>query len=168
LESLARTRRQYPKYLTEIHALASSVCLHLLPLGQPPQGGTFVSGPASEVEHHTGVHSEKLKSEADHQSFEYDPLAIGLRLTKQREHTLVRSQAQCVLLARKFLGNRGFPGSRKAHHQDHRRHVSILAHKGDRVEIDLDLTYEDLAVPQRLRRAPPNYFALKKSRRVER
>lgn len=103
MESLARTRRQYPKYLTEIHALASSVCLHLLPLGQPLQGGTFVSGPASEVEHHTGVHSEKLRSEADHQSFEYVPLAIGLRLTKQRDHPFVRSQAQCALFPASFL-----------------------------------------------------------------
>jgi hypothetical protein len=143
LESLARTRRQYPKYLTEIHALASSVCLHLLPLGQPLQGGTFVSGPASEVEHHTGVHSEKLKSEADHQSFEYVPLAIGLRLTKQRDHPLVRSQAQCVLLARKFLGNRGFPDPGRPTTKT--IVVMYRAHKGDRVEIDLDLTYEDPA-----------------------
>jgi hypothetical protein len=78
-------------------------------LGQPLQRVAFVPRPASEVEHHIDVHSEKLKSEADHQAFEYLPLGIGSGSSNKRDHPLVRSQAQCVLLPRKFLATMVLP-----------------------------------------------------------
>jgi hypothetical protein len=79
-----------------------------------------------------GVQSEELKSEADHPPFDHIPLAICLRLTEQRDHPLVRTQAQCVLFPLELPGDRGLTRSRKAHQQDHRRHVLILTPQADR------------------------------------
>jgi hypothetical protein len=75
-----------------------------LPLSRSTTATRLVRlSPSIRSRAHTGVDTEKLKSEADHQSFEYVPLAIGLRLTKQRDHPFVRSQAQCVLFPASFL-----------------------------------------------------------------